>query len=278
MWTKLSARTNSSSEIHWRPLHDLQVHQADLSDGATKREPAQLEEVPEELGMETWRSLAGGFMPRPPEGFVKTGKDGRALGEARFVVRVGGAKSSDEAIDARGFWPPVFPVLEVDVVDDLGDLVQGRIVQVEALHQHLEGAAIALVGVLRLEHVEAQLAGRRLVALAGHELEARLLVDEVPDKPGAGNAVDLDALACDPGAPRGYLWPRDFLRRFNLRWFHGLLQFGDKRLGASRPLAPKKSMATTSSKRLRSRPRSVVMVVPLRNSARSRCASSVRAA
>ena len=44
--------------------------------------------------------------------------------------------------------------------DDLGDLVQGRIVQGKTLHEDLEGAAIALVGVLRLEHVEAQLAGR----------------------------------------------------------------------------------------------------------------------
>ena len=67
--------------------------------------------------------------------------------------------------------------------------------------QHLERAAVAAVGVLAFEHVEAQLAGQRGVARAWHELEARALVDEAADQPGRGDAVDLHALARHPYAP-----------------------------------------------------------------------------
>ncbi len=51
-------------------------------------------------------------------------------------------------------------VLEVDVVDDLADRAaapaRSRPISRE---QHLESAAVAVVGELGLEHVEAQLAG-----------------------------------------------------------------------------------------------------------------------
>ena len=65
--------------------------------------------------------------------------------------------------------------------------------------QHLEGAAVALVGELGLEHVEAQLAGLGLVALRGDELEARLRVDEAPDQPGRADAVDVHPAPRHPG-------------------------------------------------------------------------------
>ena len=73
-------------------------------------------------------------------------------------------------------------VLEVDVVHDLGDRAE-RGSPRPTLEQHLEGAAVALVGELGLEHVEPELAGLGDVALGGHELEARLRVDEAPDEP-----------------------------------------------------------------------------------------------
>lgn len=65
--------------------------------------------------------------------------------------------------------------------------------------EHLERAAIAFVRELGLEHVEAQLARLGRVALAAHEREARLRIEEAPDEPRAGDAVDVDVLASDPG-------------------------------------------------------------------------------
>ena len=51
----------------------------------------------------------------------------------------------------------------------------------------------------RLEHVEADFAGLAVVALRRDELEAGVRVDEAADQPGAGDAVDMNAAARDPG-------------------------------------------------------------------------------
>src|SRR5262249_60208468 len=56
---------------------------------------------------------------------------------------------------------------------------------------------------LGVEHVEAQLARPRGVAPRGNELERRVLVDELPDEPGACDPVDVDALPGDPGMRSG---------------------------------------------------------------------------
>ena len=56
-------------------------------------------------------------------------------------------------------------VAHVDVVDHLADRGDAPIGDAEAPRQHLERAAVPLVGVLGLEHVEAQLARRGDVAL-----------------------------------------------------------------------------------------------------------------
>src|SRR5207248_8533391 len=56
-------------------------------------------------------------------------------------------------------------------------------------------------GEFRVEHVEAQLARLRLIALGRHEFEARIEIDEAPDQPAARHAVDVDPFAGDRGAP-----------------------------------------------------------------------------
>src|SRR5512132_2256082 len=66
--------------------------------------------------------------------------------------------------------------------------------------KHLEAAAVALMGKLGLEHIEAQFAGCRRVASGRHELEGRPLVDEPPNHPGTGDPVDVHALPGHPGA------------------------------------------------------------------------------
>jgi len=86
-------------------------------------------------------------------------------------------------------------------VDDLGEVPEARVVEAEALDQDLEGAAVPLVRVLGVEHVEAQLARPRAVVLGRDELEPRLGVDEPPDGPGAGHPVHA-SLGDGPGSRR----------------------------------------------------------------------------
>ena len=64
------------------------------------------------------------------------------------------ADSSDEALDSGSFGSTEFTVLEIDVVDDLGDRTKRRMVRRQPLPQHLEGAAITLVGEICLEHID----------------------------------------------------------------------------------------------------------------------------
>ena len=84
-------------------------------------------------------------------------------------------------------------------MDDLGDRLERRVVRPACAEQDLEGAVVALVRELGLEHVEAELARLRHVALGRHELEPGLRVDEAADQPGRGDAVDVHALARHPG-------------------------------------------------------------------------------
>jgi len=73
------------------------------------------------------------------------------------------------------------------------------VLEAASIEQHLEGAFVALVREFRLENVETQFALLWAVAFAGDELEAGFRVDEAAYQPSAGDAVDVDALARDPG-------------------------------------------------------------------------------
>src|SRR2546426_7875974 len=106
----------------------------------------------------------------------------------------------NQAINPDGLRPPELSVLQIDVVDDLCDRTQGGVVYPEPGEQDLEGAEVALVRELGLEHVEAELASLGTVSLTRHELEPRIRVDDAPDEPGARDPIDVDALPSDPGA------------------------------------------------------------------------------
>ena len=87
-----------------------------------------------------------------------------------MVVVAGSAERGDHGADPVGLRMAELAVLEIDVVDDLGDPLERRVRPIQSTQrfaqQHLEGAAVALMGELGLEHVEAQLARQRAVALA----------------------------------------------------------------------------------------------------------------
>src|SRR5512132_1580019 len=153
------------------------------------------------------RSLARRSSPGRPratalasEYGIESVEDRRAAGETLVVVARIRADTGDQHLDARGFLAAELAVLEVDVVDDLGDRRQRRIIETGSGQEHLEAAAVALMGKLGLEHIEAQLARLRRVASGRHELESGPLVDEPPDQPGTGDPVDVHALPGHPGA------------------------------------------------------------------------------
>src|SRR6476659_2784282 len=119
--------------------------------------------------------------------------------KALRVIAGRGANAFHQRSDTRDFGPPELAILEVDVVNDLGNGAKRGILEAASIEQHLERAFVTLVGEFRLEHVETQFAFLRAVAFAGDEFEAGFRVDEAAYQPSAGDAVDVDALARDPG-------------------------------------------------------------------------------
>src|SRR5262245_42586618 len=135
-----------------------------------------------------------------PEVLVEVVED---FGPARNPLRVILGRGTDtlhKCSDTCDFGPPELAVLEVDIVDDLRDGAKRCIFEAAPIEQDLERAFVALVGEFRLEHVETQLALFRAIAFAGHKFELRFRIDEAAYQPSAGDAIDIDALACDPRA------------------------------------------------------------------------------
>src|SRR5258706_3143192 len=89
----------------------------------------------------------------------------RASREARVVVVVPHRDPRDEPVEAESILPSELGVLEIDLMNDLRDCGQRPIGDPEAREKDFEGAGIAQVGELRLEHVEADLAGPGRVVL-----------------------------------------------------------------------------------------------------------------
>src|SRR5262245_16958331 len=137
----------------------------------------------------------------------------------------------DEMVDALRLLASVSRVLQVDVVDDLGERVERGILPPEVAEHHLEGAELAVVSELGLEHVEADLTRCGGVAARSDELEGGRSVDEPADQPGAGDAVDVDALPGDPRALLDVLDPVRASRRLSARRSdrrEALLEAGDE--------------------------------------------------
>src|SRR5919197_2706409 len=84
-------------------------------------------------------------------------------------------------------------VAEIDLMNNFRDLRERRILELKSAQQRFEGAAIALVRVLRLEHVEPELTRFRLVSLWRDELEVRLWIDEPANVPSVCNAGHKDS-------------------------------------------------------------------------------------
>src|SRR4051794_16974678 len=135
------------------------------------------------------------------EGLVEVIEHGAATRDPLVVLAIGRADPGNQGANAGRLLAPELLVLEVDVVHDLADGAQRRVAEAGTAQEDLERAAVALVGELGFEHVEAQLAGIRHVAFSRHELKPGLRVDEAADQPRGSDPVDMDARAGDPRAP-----------------------------------------------------------------------------
>src|SRR5882757_11465631 len=134
------------------------------------------------------------------EVLVEIVEDRAAASEPFLVAPVRHRDAGDQSLDAAGLVPSELAVLQVYVVDDFGDRLERWVGQAGVAEQHLEAAAVALMGEFGLEHVEAQFAEARRVVFARHELKRSPCVDEAPDQPRAGDAVDMHPLARHPCA------------------------------------------------------------------------------
>src|SRR5262245_25692009 len=108
--------------------------------------------------------------------------------------------TGNQPVDARGLGTIELRVLQIDVVHDLRNRHESAIVETQTRHEDLEGAEVAFMRELRLEHVEAKLLCFRLVTLGRHELEAGVGVDKPANQPGARDAVNVDAFPRHPDA------------------------------------------------------------------------------
>src|SRR5207244_6764649 len=122
----------------------------------------------------------------------------RAETEARRVGSVLPGYPFEQSFDTGSLCAAKLRVLAVDVVHDLADRAERGVAQSKPPEQRLEGAAVAFVRVLGLEHVEAQLAPVRRVTLGSDEFEPGRLIDEALDQPRARDAIHEHAPARDP--------------------------------------------------------------------------------
>ena len=116
-----------------------------------------------------------------------------------LIRSLGLTDAGDHMRDPGGLGMAEFAIVQVYVVDDLAHRPQGRVRDPGPGEYGLERAIIALVGKLTVPHVVPVFARSRLVRFALHEFQPGFRIDKSPDKPGAGDAVDMDVLARDPG-------------------------------------------------------------------------------
>src|SRR6266568_3060737 len=134
------------------------------------------------------------------ERLIQVVEEGEAPFEACLVFGVCGQHAQQELLDSSCLGTTELVVLDVDVVDDLGDAGERGVRRLDAAHEGLEGAAVLLVREVGAHHIEGQLAGTRLLRVGIDEAETRLGINEPADKPCRGDSVDLDTAARDPSA------------------------------------------------------------------------------
>src|SRR6266850_6726955 len=104
--------------------------------------------------------------------------------ETRFVARMIGHDAGEELLNAGRLLALVLLVLEVQVMNDLSDRVETRIVHAQLVDKHFESAALAVMRELRVVHVEADLIRGGPMLASADESKFGLGIDPAADEPG----------------------------------------------------------------------------------------------
>src|SRR5689334_17464072 len=141
------------------------------------------------LGSSTRPAIAAVSVDRVTDG----GPALQALGVGRRRV----ADAVEHGEDAGRLGRPAVLVRQVGAADDRPHPDEGTVAQLVLVQQALERAAPVAVAQLGAADVEGDAVQLAHVAGAADEAERRGGVDEPPDRPGGGDAVDMDVLAGD---------------------------------------------------------------------------------
>src|SRR5215471_7208839 len=132
--------------------------------------------------------------------------------EQVVVVRRGLCQRPDGQIDAGRLVACELAVVQIRLVNDLGDELHAPVLEPEPPHQRLERTVFAVVAEVGAQHVERNTLARGVRSVG--ERERRVGIAEALDEPRRGDAVDVRPRARHPRAParrqrRGMAAPGD---------------------------------------------------------------------
>src|SRR6266550_3431733 len=128
---------------------------------------------------------------------VKTVKDDARLLQQLAIVSQRCAQSFHHRIKTSSFKPVKLVILQINVVNNLGNLPQTFVIaQAESLQQRFEGAILSMMREFRAIHVERNCALYRLALR--HKIKARALIDKLFDEPGGSEPVDMQIAPSHP--------------------------------------------------------------------------------
>ena len=107
---------------------------------------------------------------RPLECAVQRFEHRHAVVEQHVIVRIQRLKAIDERANRARFRCTKSRVLQIEIVDDGGDALDGAIVDQQSVRQHFERAPLSAMGELHAEHVERNgIAGSRRIGRSQNE-------------------------------------------------------------------------------------------------------------
>jgi len=112
-----------------------------------------------------------------------------ALSDDLVVTEPEGSLALERMLNAKAFCAAKLVVFEIGIMNYLRDLLYGLVVDAKVLHERFEGAVLAMMCELHLEHVEGKRVG--VSAPVRRKYESRLGIEEFADQPGGADAINL---------------------------------------------------------------------------------------
>ena len=128
---------------------------------------------------------------------METIKDDARLLQQLAIVSQRFAQSVHDRIKTRSFKTVELVILQIYVMNNLGNLPQTfAIAQAESFQHRFEGAIISMMGELRAIHVEGNRAFNGLPL--DNKIKTRSLIDELFDQPSGSEPVDMQVAPSHP--------------------------------------------------------------------------------